>query len=200
MRRWADGRKAVWIDILVKHRCTEEKQKKNRIIEIEIQVENDLQLIRNHLLTETDRRVTFYKFRKEVPTDMCAWPYRKCNLERKIFRLFTDKHWDCVPAHKADRTVETETGVVWWRDFLYDRRNQPMTRAAAQFDLKSILEQCAADASQDGFNIRACVFCEHFDPEGDQCQKFGKPVSWTQTIDCKEYSLKDSDDAPESYW
>ncbi len=195
-----DGKIAIWIEIFVTHRCTEEKQKKNRIIEIKIQDESDLQLIRSRLLTQADQRVTFYKFRKEIPTNMCAWPYQKCNLERKIFRLFKDNHWDCVPAHKADRTVETESGVVWWKDFLYDRRLQPATGRQAQYELESILEQCAFEASQDGFHIRACVFCEHFDQQTERCQKFNRFVSLKQAVDCKEYSIKDSDDTSEPNW
>ncbi|HWN93681.1 MAG TPA: hypothetical protein VNT99_01500, partial [Methylomirabilota bacterium] len=113
---------------------------------------------------------------------------------------FEDKHWDLKWVLKEDPTVEQADGIVWWKDFLYDRHSLSKNEMEYRSELKSVLRVCASEALQDGFRIRACMFCAHFDSEANRCEKLREEVHLRRAINCPDYSETDWESSIDLEW
>jgi hypothetical protein len=82
-----NNKNKIYVEIFVTHRVTDEKiNSKNRIIEISIKEENDIELIKSNNLSYKDRRISFYNIQKNNVKDNCNG---QC---KKIYRIiYLDK-------------------------------------------------------------------------------------------------------------
>ena len=193
-----NGKDHLFIEIAVTHKCSETKRRsQNRIIEISVRCEEDIEIFRSHLLSEQDTRIEFYNFKKDQPENMCDW-FRYCNLAKKEFRLFRSGRWNLKYVGKAAEPPRQDgEDVVWSKTFLVDRRRLPTNEDQAEREIQKILKECLSEAQQegDGPKVRACGFCEHFDYWGaGECEIFHEGVLWMRAVDCQHYSLRNGKD------
>ena len=180
----------IWVEIVVTHQCSVAKVKAgNRIVEIEIQSEADVELFRQHKLSSQDGRVKFINFKEQVAGDMCAWPYHNCRLMKRVVMVYPDGKWGVVYLAK-DQPYSPKPGVVWWEESFVDRDERPITLADFEDRLKTAALIAMQAASAAGHAIRACGLCEHFD-EDEGCTKYNTQGPWQRAIDCEAFSLAD---------
>lgn len=183
------GRNRVFVEIAVTHPCSDEKRRScNRIVEIRINREDDLQPIRDHLLTSADSRISFHNFKEEVPDPrMCSW-FSYCRLAKRVFRVYGSGAWDIRYVGKDEAPPKAgEAEVVWWNESLVDRR---LELATGEFD--SCTNEDAADAFMAGHSIRECKFCDNFDYWGTHdCRKLGERVEPNRAVTCEHFCRAD---------
>ena len=191
----ANGRHHVFLEIAVTHACSPSKlASKNRIIEIHVSNEDDLQPIRDHLLSAQHPKITFHNFKQDIPADMCSW-FSYCRLRKKVFMLFKDGRSGVRYLDKdKDLTKEDLERITWYQESLVDTSEEPGDLSEAQADTDSTSREYVYDALQDGHVIRNCRFCDNFDYWGtSDCRKFNERVESTRAVDCAFFSLADPD-------
>jgi hypothetical protein len=191
----ARGRHHVFLEIAVSHPCSAAKlRSKNKIMEINVSSEDDLQPIHDHLLSAHNPKITFHNFKQDIPADMCSW-FTYCRLRKEVFILFKDGT-SGVRYLDKDKEIPTQDleRADWYRESFVDMREEPSDWAQALAKIDSASRECAYDALQDGYVIRNCHFCDKFDYWGtSDCRKFKERVESTRAANCAFFSLVDFD-------
>lgn len=147
----------VFIEILVTHKCEEEKIKSDhKIIEIEIRKEEDIIHLTQSPIIEPDKysfdkpaiKCTFYNFKRTAPVsklEMRGIPKFYLFKSGSAYVSNMDEYPSCREVMKKDNPKAVLELVV---DALY-------------FDNPSIHELGYAKAYEMGYNVRNCLLCEY---------------------------------------
>jgi hypothetical protein len=185
-----DGKPDIWIELAVTHPCSEAKLKAGqRIIEISIQTEADVELFRQHRLSAQDTRVKFIHFLDRVPKDMCEW-YQHCQLMKRVILIYPDGRLDIRYIEKhASLSEATKQKAVWCLEEFVHRGDEPVSEPQSEALLREAALKWDGAARAAGHVIRSCGLCEHYDRVGDEgCAKFKSPVPWREAIRCEAFA------------
>jgi hypothetical protein len=184
------GKENIWVEFAVSHACSPAKLKaRQKIIEIRIQSEADVDLFRHHKLSAHDGRVKFINFPDRVPNDMCRW-YKYCRLAKRVFVIHHNRKLEIQYLLKhQDVSQGLKAKAAWWTEEYINQGDQPQTQADYEFLLREAALKWDDAARAAGQQIRACGLCVHYDGDGDDgCLKHKAKVPWHEALQCSDFT------------
>lgn len=155
----ADNGEKIFFEIYVTHASEAEKlNSKYKIIEFNIQTEDDIAIIESCQLEESDK-VKFYNFKKEKEYAYCGGnckhgivPYAKIDLEYDFFIVY--QNGKSIILRKTIAEIDNIAGILYKEILLYD------------MDYSSFLKKClykfkVVEVYQKGIKIKNCFLCRY---------------------------------------
>ncbi len=185
-----DPNQKIYIEIAVTHFLSEEKQQSdNRIIEIPIEAESDIETIRTRELSEENASFVNFDRQSAPVTDAeCT-----CALQ-KFFYFFIYSSGKCFMDDATIREIETKRRKVA-NKLLYVKIHP--SPASAFFDRGDLFREFVIEAHKRGFSIKNCLLCRFSGQNWDQlseetifCKKERQTCNSNAATDCRHFWLK----------
>jgi len=147
-----NGKDKVFVEIAVTHQSTEQKLNSNyRIIELEIENEEDFEPIKSKNLSEKEPKIKFINFKnKQIYTSLCQG---NC---RKVFNFFfLDNDGRCLLKQKNLKQIE----------YLLSSEKERIVKYEISKDngkyYPEIFKKGVATLSQENFKVKNCFVCRY---------------------------------------
>jgi hypothetical protein len=179
-----NGKESLYVEIAVTHYLEEPKENSGvRIIEITINVEQDVDVVRSVVLSEHDRRVRTYNFRSNPVTGN--------------FKNECKKEMDCFVLYRSGKSIVNS--ILAWK---YEKLRSDGTYVELVNSLgpEAYIDK-VAELFKLGMNIKncwLCIFhCLHYQACESYCKVFKNRIqNCNQAVECAKYKAKET--LPES--
>ena len=179
----------LYIEVAVTHFLSDKKSRSSeKIIEIPISTEEDLQKIRSHLLTPKEARFLNFTTPSELPVDADCRCANKRAFAFMVFRSGKCYLEDSTLSDVSSKSRPNQRSIDYFRVIVADEdRYLPQS---AGFVFQDAVKQ----AAEEGFPIKNCYLCQF---QGDNfagdkgkpvyCKRFKKKCSSDAAINCREF-------------
>ena len=145
----------LFIEIAVTHKCDVRKIDSGiRIIEMNIENENDIDIIKSGMIDETSERVTFYNLnKKEKIKDLCTGD---CTKNTYVFLVYKSEKSVLLHIPMKKAVEKSKHKSVIYREFFDNNLNY------TQLDIDdNIYKQKVREVYFKGISIRNCYICKY---------------------------------------
>ncbi len=143
----------IFIEIAVSHNCEFEKQKSGiRIIEIKLNNEEDIKIIKEKYFRLGSKNLTFYNFKANINDKKI--PLNQCNKEFEVFSVLKSKK-----AIKRKVKAKDIQKISKDKNYIY---NKILSREHDNFGGKKFAK-LVKEASHRGIDVKNCFACRYFD-------------------------------------
>ncbi|MCW5898640.1 MAG: hypothetical protein KIT10_05165 [Flavobacteriales bacterium] len=147
-----NGKEKVFVEIAVTHLSTEQKLNSNyRIIELEIENEEDFEPIKRKYLSVNDSKVKFKNFKtNEINASLCNG---NCQIDYNFFTL--DKDGRCLLKQRNLRQIKNQLVTEKDRILKYEISND------IGHNYPDIFKKGVATFSQQNLKVKNCFVCRY---------------------------------------
>lgn len=181
-------REIVFIEIAVTHESTEKKkQSGNRIIEIKLDNESDLEMLKDNRISMKSPKIRFYNFgRRILNVGSCPTKYGYCQTYGTALKVDNKGNFDFIN-DTIENLVENKLKEDTSNYFIYDANINPYLNNE-RFEYR-ILKH----VSDQGFKIRDCRVCKNSITDGQEwsyerlfCTSYKMKIKRNHATDCEK--------------
>jgi len=184
----------IFVEIAVTHKVTDKKEtSKHRIIEIQIETEEDLQIITNRLFSQKNDKIKFINFKtKTITGNICDG-----NCDKMFHYLFLDKNGKVLLKQKNLKEIsnlvsfnKNNLQAYHVEDIEYSDYGNIYKKFVAQCAIKNLNVRncfiCRYHALNEGYNLGS-IFCKFLKKacasnEAVECEYFKKERKYMEEI------------------
>ncbi|MBK9256421.1 MAG: hypothetical protein IPM42_13120 [Saprospiraceae bacterium] len=184
--RSENNREIIFVEIAVTHESTEKKKLSgNRIIEIKLESESDLDLLKVNRISMKSQNIKFYNFNKKIlNVDNCPTKYGYCKTYGSALKVDKDGIFEFLN-DTLENLSEIKLEDTNSNYFIYEDNKMPNLNSD-RFEYRII-----KDVSEKGFMVRDCRVCKNSITDGQEwsfdrlyCRSYKMKIKRNYATDC----------------